>query len=283
MESNQNKKTWFVTGTSKGLGLALVKQLLALGQNVAATTRNPKALTASAGGTNENLLALHADLADDTSVKQAITSAIEKFGTIDVAINNAGYGIGGSLEELSDEEVRQSFDINVFGTINAIRNVLPHMREQKSGHIINISSIAGFAASTGWAAYAATKFAVTGLTEVLAQDVSEFGITATVVLPGGFRTSFLDKDSIVIADKRLDDYTTMREAQQRLLQLDGKQGGDPEKAAELIIQTAFQENPPLRLILGSDAYKRATTKVETLAKELKAGRETTISTDYNNN
>lgn len=279
MESKQNKKTWFVTGASKGLGLALVKQLLALGQNVAATTRYPEALTASVGG-NENLLALHADLADDTSVKQAITSAIEKFGTIDVAINNAGYGIGGSLEELSDEEVRQSFDINVFGTINVIRNVLPHMREQKSGHIINISSIAGFAASTGWAAYAATKFAVTGLTEVLADDVREFGITATVVLPGGFRTSFLDKDSIVIAEKRLDEYTTMREAQQRLLLLDGKQGGDPEKAAALMIQTAFAENPPLRLILGSDAYKRATTKVETLAKELEAGRETTISTDF---
>lgn len=280
MESKQNKKTWFVTGASKGLGLALVKQLLALGQNVAATTRNPEALTASVGGNDENLLALHADLADDTSVKQAITSAIEKFGTIDVAINNAGYGIGGSLEELSDEEVRQSFDINVFGTINVIRNVLPHMREQKSGHIINISSIAGFAASTGWAAYAATKFAVTGLTEVLADDVREFGITATVVLPGGFRTSFLDKDSIVIAEKRLDEYTTMREAQQRLLLLDGKQGGDPEKAAALMIQTAFAENPPLRLILGSDAYKRATTKVETLAKELEAGRETTISTDF---
>ncbi|MCW4470475.1 SDR family NAD(P)-dependent oxidoreductase [Flavobacterium sp. MFBS3-15] len=280
MESKQNKKTWFVTGASKGLGLALVKQLLELGQNVAATSRNPEALTAAVGNAHENLLALHADLADDTSVKQAITSAIGKFGSLDVAVNNAGYGIGGSLEELSDEELRQSFDINVFGTINVIRNVLPHMREQKSGHIINISSIAGFAATTGWAAYAATKFAVTGLTEVLAEDVREFGITATVVLPGGFRTSFLDKDSIVIAEKRIDDYTAMREAQQRLLQLDGKQGGDPEKAATLMIRTAFEEHPPLRLILGSDAYKRATTKVETLAKELEAGKETTISTDF---
>ena len=256
MESKQNKKTWFVTGASKGLGLELVKQLLELGQNVAATSRNPEALTAAVGNAHENLLALHADLADDTSVKQAITSAIGKFGTLDVAVNNAGYGIGGSLEELSDEELRQSFDINVFGTINVIRNVLPHMRAQKSGHIINISSIAGFAATTGWAAYAATKFAVTGLTEVLAEDVREFGITATVVLPGGFRTSFLDKDSIVIAEKRIDDYTAMREAQQRLLQLDGKQGGDPEKAAALMIETAFEEPPPLRLILGSDAYKR---------------------------
>ncbi|WP_294818843.1 SDR family NAD(P)-dependent oxidoreductase [uncultured Flavobacterium sp.] len=283
MESGQIKKTWFITGASKGLGLELVKQLITLGQNVAATSRNPEALIAAAGGATENLLPLYADLASDASVKQAIALVAEKFGTIDVAVNNAGYGIGGSLEELSDEEIRKSFDINVFGTMSVIRQVLPYMRVQQSGHIINISSIAGFAATTGWAAYAATKFAVTGLTEVLADDVREFGITATVVLPGGFRTSFLDKDSIVIAEKRIDSYTTMRAAQERLLQLDGKQGGDPEKAATLIIATASEEHPPLRLILGSDAYKRAVTKTELLTKELEAGKEITISTDYNNN
>ncbi len=278
-----NKKTWFITGASKGLGLALVRQLLALGQNVAATSRKPEALIAAAGGSTANLLPLYADLADDASVKQAISATVKKFGTVDVAVNNAGYGIGGSLEELTDAEVRQSFDINVFGTINVIRNVLPYMREQKSGHMINISSIAGMAATTGWAAYAATKFAVTGLTEVLAEDVREFGITATVVLPGGFRTSFLDKDSIVIGEKRIDAYTVMREAQERLLQLDGKQGGDPEKAATLMINTAFAEHPPLRLFLGSDAYKRAAAKTEVLAKELESARGTIMSTDHNNN
>lgn len=277
----EKRKTWLVTGASKGLGLALVKQLLALGQNVAATSRNPEVLTAAAG--DKNLLALYTDLTDNASVHQALAKTVEKFGGIDVAINNAGYGIGGSLEELTDEEVRQSFDVNVFGTINVIRNVLPYMRAQQSGHIINISSIAGFAASTGWAAYAATKFAVTGLTEVLAEDVRELGITATVVLPGGFRTSFLDKDSIVIAEKTIEGYFAMREAQSRLLQLDGKQAGDPEKAAALIIQTAFDKNPPLRLILGSDAYRRATAKAETLQKEIEAGKDIAASTDYNNN
>lgn len=277
----EKQKTWLVTGASKGLGLALVKQLLALGQNVAATSRNPEVLTAAAG--DNNLLALYTNLTDNASVHQALAKTVEKFGGIDVVINNAGYGIGGSLEELTDEEVRQSFDVNVFGTINVIRNVLPYMRAQQSGHIINISSIAGFAASTGWAAYAATKFAVTGLTEVLADDVRELGITATVVLPGGFRTSFLDKDSIVIAEKTIGDYSAMREAQSRLLQLDGKQAGDPEKAAALIIQTAFDKNPPLRLILGSDAYRRATAKAETLQKEIEAGKDIAASTDYNNN
>lgn len=279
----ENQKTWLVTGASKGLGLALVKHLLATGQNVTATSRNTEALIAAAGGAQDELLAVYADLADDASVKDAIAKTVERFGRVDVVINNAGYGIGGSLEELTDEEVRQSFDVNVFGTINVIRNVLPYLRKQKSGHIINISSIAGFAASTGWAAYAATKFAVTGLTEVLADDVRELGITATVVLPGGFRTSFLDKDSIVIAGKSIEDYAAMREAQSRLLQLDGKQAGNPDKAAELIIKTAFNENPPLRLILGSDAYRRATVKAETLQKEIEAGKDIAASTDYNDN
>lgn len=279
----EKQKTWLVTGASKGLGLAIVKQLLALGQNVAATSRNPEALITAADGERDNLLALYTDLAENASVNQALAQTVEKFGRIDVVINNAGYGIGGSLEELTDDEVRQSFDVNVFGTINVIRNVLPYMRAQKGGHIINISSIAGFAASTGWAAYAATKFAVTGLTEVLAEDVRELGITATVVLPGGFRTSFLDKDSIVIAEKTIDEYSAMREAQSRLLQLDGKQAGDPEKAAALIIQTAFDKHPPLRLILGSDAYRRVTIKIETLQKEVEAGKEIAASTDYNNN
>ena len=278
----ENQKIWLVTGASKGLGLAIVKQLLVLDQKVAATSRNTEALIAALGE-NPNLLVLNVDLANDTSVSQAIAKTIETFGRIDVAVNNAGYGIGGSLEELSDSEVRSSFDINVFGTINVIRNVLPHMRAQRSGHIINISSIAGFAASTGWAAYAATKFAVTGLTEVLADDVRELGITATVVLPGGFRTSFLDKDSIVNAEKSIDDYTTMRESQSRLLQLDGKQAGNPDKAAELMIQTAFQENPPLRLFLGSDALKRALAKTELLKNEVEAAKNIAPLTDYTNN
>ena len=279
----EKQKTWLVTGASKGLGLAIVKQLLALGQNVAATSRNPEALIATVDGEGDNLLALYTALADNASVNQALAQTVEKYGRIDVVINNAGYGIGGSLEELTDDEVRQSFDVNVFGTINVIRNVLPYMRAQKGGHIINISSIAGFAASTGWAAYAATKFAVTGLTEVLADDVRELGITATVVLPGGFRTSFLDKDSIVIAEKTIDEYSAMREAQSRLLQLDGKQSGDPEKAAALIIQTAFDKNPPVRLLLGSNAYRRAAIKIETLRKEVEAGKDIAASTDYNNN
>ncbi|MFY7730004.1 MAG: SDR family NAD(P)-dependent oxidoreductase, partial [Flavobacterium sp.] len=151
---NETKKTWFITGASKGLGLSLVKQLLAKGQNVAATSRNLAQLK-DAVGTAANFLPLETNLGDDASVKTAVDAAHKHFGRIDVLINNAGYGIGGSFEELTDAEIRAAFDVNVFGTINTIRHTLPYMRAQQSGHIINISSIAGFSAALGWAPYAA--------------------------------------------------------------------------------------------------------------------------------
>ncbi|WP_449436495.1 SDR family NAD(P)-dependent oxidoreductase [Pedobacter steynii] len=144
-------------------------------------------------------------------------------------MNNAGYGIGGSIEELSDYETRNSFEINVFGTLNVIRLVMPYMRNQMSGHIINVSSIAGIAPTTGWSVYAATKFSVVGLSEVLAQDVAEFGVKVTVVAPGAFRTNFLNADSINIAQHTISGYTAMHNAQKMLLEKNGKQSGDPEK------------------------------------------------------
>ncbi len=283
MESQTKQKVWFVTGASKGLGLELVQQLIALNQKVAATSRSTSALVDAVGSQSKNFLPLEVNLASDQSVKQAIAKAHEAFGSIDVTINNAGYGIGGSFEELTDKEIRDSFDINVFGTINVIRHALPYMREQKSGHIMNVSSIAGSAATTGWAAYAATKFAVTGLTEVLNEDVREFGIKATVVIPGAFRTSFLANESINIAKEPIAEYTAVREAHNKLLLMNGKQVGNPKKAAKLMIETGLGTNPPVHLYLGSDAYKRALEKVETLKAELEDSMDTAFSTDFNNN
>jgi len=277
---HQIKKTWFITGASKGLGLALVKQLLLAGQNVAATSRNLADLTRAVSYSNSNFLPLQADLASDTSVKKAISATVAAFGTLDVLINNAGYGIGGSLEELADKEIRTSFDVNVFGTINTIRHALPHMRRQRSGHIINISSIAGLAAATGWAAYAATKFAIVGLTEVLADDVRSFGIKATVVAPGAFRTSFLTDDSLALPQNPIAEYEDIRASHARYLAMNGQQAGDPEKAAAVMIETGFNPNPPLHLLLGSDAYARALAKTESLAKEIELLKDLTISTDY---
>lgn len=279
MQSN-SVKTWFITGASKGLGLSLVKQLLEKGQKVAATSRSVQQLINAAGGNHANFLPLETDLGNDASVKAAIDKAQQTFGSIDVLINNAGYGIGGSFEELTDEEVRTAFDVNVFGTINTIRHTLPYMRAQQSGHIINISSIAGFAAATGWAPYAATKFAITGLTEVLADDVKSFGINVTLVAPGGFRTSFLTDGSLGLPKSPNPAYHDIRESHERYRNLSGKQGGDPEKAAAVMIETGFNPNPPLHLFLGSDAYKRALAKIDSLTTEIEANKEISFSTDY---
>jgi NAD(P)-dependent dehydrogenase (short-subunit alcohol dehydrogenase family) len=275
-----NKKVWYVTGASKGLGLALVKSLLDQGYRVAATSRNLRQLIDAVGVESANFLPLEVNLGEDESVQESIDKTCHIFKTIDVVVNNAGYGIGGSIEELTDQETRNSFDVNVFGTLNVIRNVMPYLRAQKSGHIINISSIAGFAAGTGWSIYAATKFAIVGLSEVLAEDVKEFGVKVTVVMPGAFRTSFLTTDSLVYAANSIGAYEAVAASHARYSSWNGTQSGDPEKAANLFIELAGMENPPLRLFMGSDAKERALKKVEILSGELEALAPLSVSTDY---
>ncbi|MHA3788118.1 SDR family oxidoreductase [Flavobacterium hauense] len=276
----QKQKIWFVTGASKGFGLILVKQLLALGQKVAATSRTTDELIKAVGDITDNFLPLQVDLASDTSVKEAITKTEATFGGLDVLINNAGYGIGGSLEEVEDAAVRAAFDINVFGVFNTIRHTLPIMRKQQSGHIINIASIAGVAPGSGWSAYSATKAAVIGLSEGLAQDVEPFGITVTAVAPGAFRTSFLSKETLSVPREITGEYTFINEMLHKYQNMDGLQAGDPEKGAAIMIQTAFEENPPLHLLLGSDAYRRATSKFEKQMAAFENLKELTTSTEY---
>lgn len=278
--TTDNKKIWFITGASKGFGLILVKQLLASGHKVAATSRTIGELVKAVGDSSDNFLPLEVNLADDSTVKKAIDKTAVTFGGLDVLINNAGYGIGGSLEEVDDAAVRAAFDINVFGVFNTIRHALPVMRKQQSGHIINIASIAGVAPGSGWAAYSATKSAVIGLSEALAQDVKPFGITVTAVAPGAFRTSFLSKDSLALPKEIGGEYTGINEMLIKYKNMDGQQAGDPEKGAAIMIQTAFEENPPLHLLLGSDAYRRATAKFESQMKEFENLKDTTTSTDY---
>lgn len=275
-----NNKVWFITGASKGFGLSLVKQLLDAGQLVAATSRNLQELTTAVNTTSNNFLPLQVDLVNDRSVSLALQHTYEAFGHIDVVINNAGYGIGGAIEELSDAETRMAFDVNVFGTLNVIRAAMPYLRKQRSGHIINISSIAGITANTGWAIYAGAKYAVIGISEVLAADVKELGIKVTVVAPGAFRTSFLTAGSLSITDNQIDDYTEVRAIHNKYLKMDGKQAGDPEKAATAIINTVYEENPPLYLLLGGDAYNRALVKLDTLHNEIRQWEDVTCSTDF---
>ncbi|WP_207534797.1 SDR family NAD(P)-dependent oxidoreductase [Desertivirga arenae] len=277
----ESKKIWFITGASKGFGLSLVRQLLEKGQLVAATSRSLEDLKQAVGTDSSSFLPLQVDLGNERSVKDAIAKTVDTFQRIDVVINNAGYGIGGSIEELSDKESRDSFDINVFGTLNVVRHVMPVMRSQRSGHIFNVSSIAGFSATTGWAMYAATKFSVVGLTEVLAEDVKEFGVKVTIVAPGAFRTSFLTKESLVLPECPINEYQSVRASHQKYLQMNGQQSGDPERAAAAIIQTAEEPEPPLYLLLGEDAYNRAMRKLEFLREEFKLGEELARSMAYN--
>ncbi len=273
------KKVWYVTGASKGLGLSLVKKLLAEGYRVAATSRSAAQLL-DAVGVNEDFLALEVNLADNDSIWESVQKTYKHFGSIDVVVNNAGYGIGGAAEELSDKEIKDSFDINVFATINVVQHVLPFMRAQGSGSIINIASIAGFAAATGWGIYAATKFAVVGFSDVLAEDVRDLGIKVTVVAPGAFRTEFLSGESLVVSKNKIDAYQSVRDSHARYQTMNGVQAGDPDKAAEVFIALAENPNPPVRLFMGTDAYNRANAKLELIKSELEQWKELSFITDF---
>jgi len=274
------KKVWLVTGASKGLGLTLVNKLLAQGYKVAATSRDLNALKEAVDNSSAKFLPLEVDLTNPDSVEKAIHKTNETFGRLDVIVNNAGYGIGGAIEELSQEEILQSFNVNVFGTINVIEKAMPYLRAQRSGYFINVSSIAGFAPAIGWSVYSAAKHAIIGLSEVLAQDVKPLGIKVTVVAPGAFRTQFLSDESLILSGKKIDDYKEIRESHEKYKEMNGHQLGDPEKAAQVFIDLAESEDPPVRLYLGSDAYKRAAAKIETLSSDLEEWKDVSFSTDF---
>lgn len=275
------KKVWLVTGASKGLGLSLVKRLLNEGYKVAATSRTIESLEKEVG-TSANFLPLQVNVTDEKSVSKAIAKTLETFGTIDVVVNNAGYGQLGTLEELSDREARQNFDTNVFGLLNVMRNIMPHLRSKKSGHIINISSIAGFlGAFPGWGIYNATKFAVAGLTEAFSAEATSLGIKTTIVYPGYFKTNFLLQGSLRLAENPIAEYKEARDLEVvHDTQIIGNQPGDPEKAALAFIQLAENENPPLHFFMGSDSFGMANNKIGILQNELSANETLSKSTDF---
>lgn len=277
-----NKKVWFVTGASKGLGLSLVKKLLQEGYRVAATSRNVAELTEAVGETSTSFLPLVVDLPNEKNVHDAIAKTAEKFGSIDVVVNNAGYGLIGGLEELGDAEARANFEVNVFGSLNVIRQALPLLRGQGSGHIMNVSSIGGFTGMfPGFGIYCATKFAVQGFTESLAEEVKALGIKATIVSPGYFRTSFLTQDSLRTPAHPIEAYEAVRQSMSfHQNDMDGNQPGDPDKAADVMIKAAESENPPLHLFLGQDAYDIAYQKIEAVKGDLEAWKALTTSTGF---
>jgi NAD(P)-dependent dehydrogenase (short-subunit alcohol dehydrogenase family) len=276
-----NQKVWFVTGASKGLGLALVKALLANGNKVAATSRNRADLEKQITEYKENLLPLAVDITDEESVKLAIKQTIEKFGSLDVVVNNAGYLIIGSLEEITGQEFRRSMEVNVFGTVNVIRAAMPYLRAQRSGYIINISSAAGYMGYGNAGSYHAAKFAVVGLSEALALEAKPFGIKVIVVAPGYFRTNFLDKGSVMVAENRIEAYNTAA-LETAMQQMDSNQPGDPQKLAAALIKLADEPNPPVHLLMGPDAYQAITGKRKAEDEEFEAWKHVTVSTNFEN-
>ncbi|GAB3768674.1 SDR family NAD(P)-dependent oxidoreductase [Spirosoma horti] len=277
-----NQSVWFITGASKGLGLELVSQLVRQGHRVAATSRQVAELRRVVGNDSNDFLPLAVDLTDETSVGEAIQATLRQFGRIDVVVNNAGYGQLGSLEELTDREARANFEVNVFGTLNVIRQVMPQLRHQQSGHIFNLSSVAGITGNfPGWGIYCATKFAVEGLSESLAAEVAPFGIKVTIVEPGYFRTEFLSSGSLLVPAGQLEAYGLVRQSEAvHQEQIRGNQPGDPVKAAAAIIQIAGEPNPPLHLLLGQDAFDMTTQKIKSLQADMTQWKALTIATGF---
>jgi NAD(P)-dependent dehydrogenase (short-subunit alcohol dehydrogenase family) len=278
----ENNKVWFVTGASKGIGLILAKKLLAQGKKVAATSRTKKALIEAIGGTSANFLPLEVDLTNENSVKNAIEATIDQFKTIDVLVNNAGYGLLGAVEELTDEESRKNYEVNVFGLLNVIRNAMPYMRANKSGHIFNIASIGGYNGGfPGWGIYCSTKFAVAGLTESLAAEMKEFGVKVTLVYPGYFRTDFLKESSLLLPQNPISDYKDVRESESAHKDsINENQPGDPEKLAEELIKMSKEESPALHLFLGEDSYEMANRKIESVQSDLEKWKSISVSTGF---
>ncbi|MFD5829846.1 SDR family oxidoreductase [Lentzea sp. NPDC060358] len=272
--------TWFVTGTSRGLGLELVRQLLDRGDTVAATTRSTERLLTALGTGTDRLLPLEVDLRDETAVAEAVRQATERFGGLDVVVNNAGYGFLAAVEETSAAAVRDMMDVQVAGVWNVLRATLPVLRRQGRGHVLNVSSVLGLTSVPGWGLYCAGKFALEGLSEALAGEVAEFGVRVTIVEPGYFRTGFLTTDSLALPENTTEAYPAIREMVRDHLALQGHQLGDPVRGARLMIERVVAGEGPLRLVLGSDAHAYATAKVQALQANLDAAAPTAAASDF---
>ncbi len=277
---SSGNRVWFITGTSQGFGRELVRAALQRGDSVMATSRNPQAVTAAFPGAADRLLTASMDLRDTGEISTVVERTIKKFGRIDVLVNNAGYGVTGAVEEASDVEIANVYETNVFGLLRVTRAVLPHMRKQHSGHIVNLSSIGGLTGMPGWGIYNSTKFAVEGLSEALAAELAPLDIGVTIVEPGPFRTDFLGGSLVKAANKMPDYEATAGKTRASAAERNRKQQGDPALAADAIVQAVTSPNPPLHLILGKFAYDRMTQKLQDFRKEMEAWRELGLRTDF---
>lgn len=277
----KTQKTWIITGASRGFGNEITKAVLATGDKVVATVRSKPEVLFQQFNAHENLLVVTLDVTNQDQAKSVAKQATERFGSIDVLVNNAGYGILAAVEEATDEESKANYEANVFGTLNLIRAVLPYMREKRSGHIINVSSVGGLFGYVGWGIYGSTKFAIEGITESLAQEVKPLGIHATVVAPGFFRTNFLDESSLSRTENIIEDYAeTVGAMRDFATQANHNQPGDPKKLADAFIQLAAAENPPVHLLLGNDTLQTYRDKTAAMEKDIQDWHAIVTGTDH---
>jgi NAD(P)-dependent dehydrogenase (short-subunit alcohol dehydrogenase family) len=274
------KRVWFITGASRGIGALIAEAALADGNAVVAAGRNVAAIVERLGE-HPKLLPVALDVTNEAQAMGAVEAAIATFGRIDVLVNNAGFGLLGAVEESTDKDVRRMYDTNVFGLLNVTRAVLPVMRANRAGHVINISSIGGYRAAAGFGAYSSTKFAVEGITEALRAELKPLGIHATVVEPGYFRTDFLDASSLVVAPDVIADYDeTSGAVRRKAVQMNHNQPGDPNRLAGAMIELVDAATPPLRLPLGTDTLAAIAAKNAYVAEEMEAWRPLSASTDF---
>lgn len=273
--------TWFITGASRGFGLEIARQALERGDNVVAGARTPRAVEDALAAQSERLLAVPLDVNDEEQARAAVEAAVERFGTIDVLVNNAGRGLLGAVEETSDAEARAVFDTNVFGLLTVTRAVLPVMRARRSGRIVNLSSVGGFVGWAGWGLYCATKFSVEAVTESLRLELAPLGIQATAVEPGPFRTDFLDSSSLHRTERVIEDYRESAGGMRAWADdSNHAQDGDPVKAAAAIITVAGAQEMPARIPLGKASVADVEGKLAGVARDVETWRDLALSTDF---
>jgi NAD(P)-dependent dehydrogenase (short-subunit alcohol dehydrogenase family) len=272
-----HKKVWFITGAGRGIGTDIAKAALAAGKAVVATGRNPDAVSKAVGHADD-LLVVKLDVTSRADAEAAVRAGVDRFGRIDVLVNNAGNFYAGYFEELTPEQIERQLATSLIGPMNVTRAVLPVMRKQRSGHLISISSTAGFAGFEFCSAYAASKFGLEGWTESLQPEVAPFGIATTIVNPGFFRTELLTKESVTYAEPSLEDYAERTAEQLRWWEAQsGQQPGDPAKLAEALLTIADEEQPPRRFIAGADAIGLAERKVADLQQQIETFRDLSTS------
>jgi NAD(P)-dependent dehydrogenase (short-subunit alcohol dehydrogenase family) len=271
------KKTWLITGAGRGMGVDFAKAALATGHNVVATGRNPDAI-AAAFGDSDDLLVVKLDVTSGQDAETATKAAVDRFGGIDVLVNNAANHYAGYFEELTPEQMERQLTVNLLGPMNVTRAVLPVMRKQRAGHVVTISSTAGFAGYEGGTAYATSKFAVDGWMESLAPEIAPFGIHTTVVNPGFFRTELLTNESTSYARESIEDYAERNRARREFFAgMNGKQVGDPAKLAQALLTITELQQPPFRFIAGADAIAAAEQKLAERQQQIDAFRELSSS------